>query len=122
MGALTHSRCPTCRHVYAIHSRDGTCPRWSNPRLDSGTRVCIRIAHKWPEAEGHTIAYFADCVDGESGMVLVWDLTADVQFEAPILTVRAPWTRTANNEERANAGDELTMRLGERVTVLRNLS
>lgn len=55
-------------------------------------------------------------------MVLVWDLTKDEQFEAPTLTVRAPWTKGASVEERANAGEELRDRLGERVLVLRNLS
>lgn len=115
-------RCPTCHHVYAIHSADGACPRWAMPRLDVGTRVCVRIGAKWPDVEGHTIAYFADCVDAETGMVLVWDLTTDQQYEAPRVTVRAPWTRTANTEERANAADDLALRLGEKISVLRNLS
>lgn len=115
-------RCPKCNHVYAIHSANGLCPRWTNPRLSSGTRVCIRIAHKWPDAEGHTLAYFADCVDGVTGMVLVWDLTSDARFEAPTLTVRVPWTRTPSTREKQDAADDLELRMGERVAVLRNLS
>ena len=116
-------RCPSCHHVYAIHSRDGTCPRWATPRLNSGDpRVCIRIAHKWPDAEGHTIAYFADCVDRELGTVLAWDLTADLQLEVPLITSRVPWTKTPSTRERAHAADDLELRMKERVRVIRNLA
>lgn len=117
------NRCATCGHVWAIHDPSGACPRWAAIRgLDVGTRVCIRIAHKWTDAEGHVIAFFADCVDPATEMVLVWDLTADKQFEAPMITVRGPWTRAPTTEEKANAADALELALSEKVSVIRNLS
>lgn len=67
------------------------------------------------------IAYFADCVDRDAGTVLVWDLTTDQQFEAPLQTVQVPWTKTANTSQRADAADDLQLRLGEKVNVLRIL-
>lgn len=73
----------------------------------------MRVAQKWPDLEGHTIAYFADCVDADTGTVLAWDLTADRQFEAPLLTARKPYTRKASGDEQADARDELRQRVGD---------
>jgi hypothetical protein len=114
-------RCGLCSHSFAIHTR-GICPRWGLRGLDdrTGTRICVRVAHKWPECAGHVMAYFADCVD--DGMVLVWDLTNGQQFEAPTLTVRAPWTQRPSTDVTRIAADDLALSIGGRVAVVRNLA
>jgi hypothetical protein len=103
-----------------LHAESNQC----RPRLSAktvGTRVCFRIGHKWPGAEGHVLAYFANCVDRESGMVEVWDLTAETQFSAPLTTTSGPWTKRPTTDQRADAADELKGLIGARVEVLGNL-
>lgn len=74
--------------------------------------------------DGHVLAYLADCVDKESGAVLVWDLTNDTKFEATLYSVQAHsrQTRAPTHDEKHDAADDLGLRLGEKVNVLRNLS
>jgi hypothetical protein len=99
-----------------------TSPRWDITSLRAlGTRVCIRIGHRWPECRGHTLAYFIDSVDA-GGMCAVWDLTADVQFTAPKLTSKEYWTSRPSTDVNRQAAADLEMSIGDRVTVLRNLT
>lgn len=119
---MSAARCPTCRYSFAIHDRDGKCPRWAAAFQGTRphTRVYVRVGHKWPEYEGHILAYFPDCTDTVGSLVLVLDLTTGERLEVPLVTVQRFWTKAASLKERGWAADDLEMRLGEKVTVLRN--
>lgn len=115
-------RCSSCGHVPAIHDRSGACPRWAGVRgLAAGTRVVFRIGRRWPECEGHVLAYFADSIDGD--MVLVWDLTAGTQFEAPTMTAQREkgWTERPTLDQVREGQADLGLEIGDKVIVVRNL-
>lgn len=114
------NRCPTCHHVFAIHDRDGKCPRWVGVRglVSTGTRVCFRKGtRRWPDCDGHVLAYFIESIDEGSGMVLVWDLTAGQQFEAPV-SVAESWTKPLSGDARTDAAADLALEIGDRVIVV----
>lgn len=120
------SACPTCGHTTAIHYRDGSCPRWAGVRAVNriGTRVCFRVGtRRWPEYNGHVLAYFADSVDVDTGMVLVWDVTAGAAESVPARTAQAEmgWTGRPSLSQVADAKADLEMEIGDRVVVVRSL-
>ncbi len=119
---MSSARCPTCFNVLAIHDRDGACPRWAGVKglgTRQGTRVIFRIGHKWPGCEGHTLAFFAESVD--AGMVLVWDLTADAQFTAPLVTMTKPWSVKTSNDQKRQGAEDLGREIGVKVAVIEGL-
>lgn len=132
---MTGTRCATCRHSTAIHWK-GQCPRWAGSLDAFAVRVVVRVGRKWPGCEGHTLAFMADAVEVQElgmrngdaratpaiGMVLVWNLTADTQFDAPLLTAREPWSSAPTHDQVADAIDALKVQTGERIKVVKQLT
>lgn len=87
------------------------------------TRVCLRRARVWPGVEGHVWAYFVDCVDHSTGMILACDLSVgDSACEkVPIATARKPWTDACEAGAVAWGVEELGYR-GVKVKIVRNVS
>lgn len=67
------------------------------------------------------LAYFPDAIEGE--MIPAWDLTSDSFEPVPILSLRKEtgWTRPATRDEIEQAKDDLEMRIGARVTVVKRI-
>ena len=112
---MSDLRCPSCRQVYTVHDRDGTCPRWAlSSFASSGTRVSIRVGtRRWLGSEDHVFAYFADGIAGE--MIDAWDLTDDRVESVPLITLKDEyrWTRPGKRDEIDRALEELRLTLGK---------
>lgn len=120
---MSDLRCTLCHHIYAIHARDGTCPRWARApgsTLNSdATRVILRIGARWYARAEHGLGYLVECVDDGAGIVLAWDLTEDQYVEVPIVTVQKPHTRAPTNAERDHLVPQLELSLGTKVRLVR---